>query len=285
MIRRTAPAKVNLYLHVTGRRADGYHLLDSLVAFVQDAADSIILTPAEKFSLTVSGPFAKNLPADPAENLTVKAARGFCTVTGFDPESFSLHIEKNLPLGAGLGGGSSDAAQTVHLLEEFSGRTLEHTQREELLLSLGADVPVCYRACASRMSGVGEILVEAPPLPAMPILLIWPGAHSETKAVFSAREKTYTAQSVNMPPAFSGDSALIEFLERTDNDLRDAAISLTPVIADAEEFMRMQTGCRLARMSGSGASVFGLFDTIESCRASQDKARSINGWWAQAGTL
>lgn len=285
MIRRTAPAKVNLYLHVTGRRADGYHLLDSLVAFVKDAADSITLTPAEKFSLTASGPFAKSLPAKEQDNLMVKAAQGFCAATGFNPESFSLHVEKNLPLGAGLGGGSSDAAQVVHALEEYAGISLLAEKRDALLLSLGADVPVCYRARTVRMSGIGETISEVPALPAAPILLIWPGAHSVTKAVFGAREETYSAQPVTMPASFSKTSDLAEFLSHTTNDLRDAAVSLTPVISHAEEFMRVQPGCNLARMSGSGASVFGLFDTRENCHAAQDKARLINGWWAQAGTL
>lgn len=285
MICRAAPAKVNLYLHVTGRREDGYHLLDSLVAFIDDAADQITLAPAHGFSLTTSGPFSSKLPEDSSENLMVKAAQRFCAETGIDPESFSLHIEKNIPLGAGLGGGSSDAAQTIHALENFTGIAMEPQRRNALLLSLGADVPVCYAMHTARMAGIGEEIETIPPLPCTPILLLWPDVHSDTKAVFSLREKRYQDMQIEVPQEFSDTSCLVDFLNTTRNDLRDAAISLNPVIAQAEEFMRMQPGCLLSRMSGSGASVFGLFDTTENSRIAQEQARSKTRWWAQTGTL
>jgi 4-diphosphocytidyl-2-C-methyl-D-erythritol kinase len=275
-----ARPKVNMYLHVTGRRSDGYHLLDSYVVFPDSIADIVTVEPATLFSFDATGPFAKNLPEDHSGNLMVKAADLFCSFTGFDKNGFSLNLEKNLPLGAGLGGGSSDAAQIIRALQDFSGISLDDEVLLKILVQLGADVPVCYRSSPARFQGIGDIVTPAPPPPPMAMLLLWPGAHSDTRNVFLERKAPYTENIVAMPDTFPTYAEWIAFLKKTQNDLSAAAQTLNPVIAEAERFMTVQQGCLLARMSGSGASVFGLFEDMQSCRQAAGNARMKQDWWA-----
>jgi len=268
-----APAKINLYLHVTGMREDGYHFLDSLVVFADDVADIVTVEEQDNYSIQVTGPFASSLSA---ENIVSKAANAYgkpCRIT----------LEKNIPVGAGLGGGSSDAAAAIRGLEELYGPM---KNRESALLALGADVPVCYRAMPSRFQGIGEILSGAPTLPAFHILLVWPGKATATKDVFARREKNFRGAPVLLPEAFETLDHLVEFLRQQGNDLSDAAEAITHEIGHARKFIEMQDGCLLARMSGSGSCVFGIFPDAKSCeKACRDTLLAHPAWWAKTAFI
>lgn len=280
----SAPAKINLYLHVTGKREDGYHLLDSLVVFAPDCADKIIITPWEQFSFSVSGPFAHEFSEDDlredeaSKNLIVKAAYNYKRQTGVDLK-VDIHLEKNIPMGAGIGGGSADAAATIKALEQFYAAPLPN--RERVLLSLGADVPVCYHAKPCRFEGIGENISDVPELPPLSMLIVWPDEKSPTKGVFKAYHGRHS-KPVAIPSQFSKLYDFIGFLKTTRNDLDEASKSLYPVIDEAENMVAAQKGCLLARMSGSGTSVFGLFETEQDCLAARDALQAAyKNWWVR----
>ena len=265
-----APAKINLALHVTGQRADGYHLLDSLVAFA-DIGDHVTASAARTLTLDVSGPKREGVPTDES-NLVLKAAR----LLGAD--GAHLHLEKHLPAAAGIGGGSSDAAAALRALSRLSGLPLPpDTER------LGADIPVCLAPQCQRMEGVGERITPLPPLPNTAILLVNPGVHQPTPAVF--KELT---QKTNPPlptiPAFPTANGLIAWLKNTRNDLEPPAIQGAPVIAAVLESL---SSAPLARMSGSGATCFALFETREEAEILASALRSARpeGWIAAARLL
>jgi 4-diphosphocytidyl-2-C-methyl-D-erythritol kinase len=271
-----APAKLNLSLHVTGRRADGYHLLDSLVAFA-DVGDHIRAERAGRLSLTITGPQGAGLSAG-EDNLVLRAAR----LMPGAPARITLH--KVLPVASGIGGGSADAAATLRALAGLSGLPLPSPQA---VLGLGADVPVCLHGRACRMTGVGEsVLPLAHPLPQVAVVLVNPGVALATPAVFQALERR---DNPPMPPALAalGDlPSLVAFLRQTRNDLEPAAIRLAPVIARVHAALAAQPGCVLARMSGSGATCFGLFETRDrSEAASKALQRAEPGWWVASATL
>lgn len=277
-----APAKINLFLHVNGRREDGYHLLDSLTVFSDDVTDVLSIAPADNFSFDVSGIFSAGLESD---NLVTKAVRLMEDATG-ETLRAHIHLEKNIPVGAGLGGGSSDAAAVVKLVEEIWGKPLETKTRDAILLKLGADVPVCYVGKPCRFQGVGDMISDVPPLPSFHMAMVWPNVHAATKDVFSAREQIYREAVVAILPSFNDLSAFMEFLKTTGNDLSDAAEKMYPDIRTAREAMEKTHGCLLARMSGSGSSVFGIFETKELCSAAKE---SISGqypqWWAHTSAI
>lgn len=275
-----ASAKINLYLHVTGRRSDGYHLLDSLVVFADGIRDEVTVATADKFFLSVNGPFAANLSGG---NLVEKATLLVAEACGKAP-NVRIDLQKNIPLGAGLGGGSSDAATTVRALEEIWDFSLPQQQRDELLLKLGADVPVCYQAQVARFKGIGEKITAIPTLPRFHVLLIWPGMHAETKEVFRVRPPVYLQGDVIYPPSFPSLHDFVAFLKSTSNDLTEAAEEIVPVIREARKFMEAQDGCLLARMSGSGSCVFGIFNkAVESEEAL--KAVKNPDWWAHTSII
>lgn len=276
----TAPPKINLYLHITGKRHDGYHLLDSLVVFPKDIGDVIRVESAGEFTLSVSGPFAHHAGPDEG-NLALRAYHAL------PPEMrvpVTISLEKNIPAGAGLGGGSGDAAAVVRAMEVLSGQQIPSGQREQLLLSLGADVPVCYRATPTRMQGIGDLLAPAPAMPQAHILLCWPGAPSYTKDVFRAWNQNFLPPLTAIPRLESID-ALIEFLKLTDNALSAPAQATCPVIGDALGLIAAQDGCLLSRMTGSGSCVFGLFGDDEAADAAANIAAHNPGWWVRAGRL
>lgn len=265
-----APAKINLYLHVTGRREDGLHLLDSLVVFANDVADIVTIEEADLFSFDVTGPFASSVGED---NIVVKAARAYGDIP------VKITLEKNIPVGAGIGGGSSDAGVTVRGLEELYGPM---KNRDAAMLALGADVPVCYRAAPCRFEGIGEIISNVPVLPAFHMLLIWPGKATATKDVFARREKTFRDVPVLLPEAFATLNHFIQFLKQQGNDLSDAAEAITHEIGDARKFLEVQDGCLLARMSGSGSCVFGIFEDRALCeKVRRDAGAAHPAWWVQ----
>ncbi|MBK5934498.1 4-diphosphocytidyl-2-C-methyl-D-erythritol kinase [Rhodovulum imhoffii] len=263
-----APAKINLTLHVTGRRADGYHLLDSLVVFA-DAGDRLICAPAEGLSLMVTGPRAGGVPTD-GRNLVLQAA------ALFDGPGVAITLEKNLPAAAGIGGGSSDAAATLRALAALLRRPLPAA---EAVLALGADVPVCLCPRPVRMRGVGEVISAAPEMPRMGLVLVNPGVEVPTPVVFGA-----LAEKTNPPmpdlPGWNTAADLAGWLKVQRNDLESPARLHAPVIGDVLEALAATPGCLLARMSGSGATCFGIYGTQA---AAQNAAQRLHGrWWVQA---
>jgi 4-diphosphocytidyl-2-C-methyl-D-erythritol kinase len=279
-----APAKLNLYLHVTGKRADGYHLLDSLVAFT-DIYDTLTLNPAPTLAFTADGPFAGGFgDEDPATNLVVRAARILGEAVGRDvPVAF--HLTKNLPVASGIGGGSADAAAALrglaHLwdIDPLSPAVLAVAAR------LGADIPACVAGRACFMGGIGTELAPAPALPEAGLLLINPGLGLSTPAVYKARQGDFTpSMRFDAPPADAG--ALAALLAGRRNDLTDPALSLLPMIGEVLGAIGALPDCKLARMSGSGATCFGLFaDVAAAERAGAVLKKDHAEWWVAAGRL
>jgi 4-diphosphocytidyl-2-C-methyl-D-erythritol kinase len=273
----TAHAKVNLHLHVTGRRADGYHLLDSLAVFPA-VADRLSATPAETLSLAVEGPFAAALAGE-QDNLVLRAATRLAEAHGLRTGA-RLVLHKVLPIASGIGGGSADAAAARRLRARLWNVPIP----EGLALSLGTDVPVCLAQHPARMQGVGEILVPAPRLPSFGIVLANPGRAVPTPAVFRQRAATGAGFTppATLPKAWPTAAAMATDLAATTNDLAEAAIALCPPIADVLAALATLPGCRLARMSGSGATCFALFDTPAIAAAAAARLNQP-GWWVWGG--
>ena len=271
-----APAKINLFLLVTGKRADGYHLLDSLVVFA-GAHDRLSATPSSDMSLTFGGSFGASLSTHP-DNLVLRAANALASATGMR-RAVRLHLEKNLPIASGIGGGSSDAAAALRLLSRLWAVDVP----EGLAATLGADVPVCLDPRPRRMSGIGEVLEPAPALPACGIALVNPGVALPTAAVFRARAAAFS-RPATLPRRWPDLATLAGDLAGWGNDLQAPAIALCPPIATVLASLHAQPGCRLARMSGSGATCFALFDT-EAQAAAAAAAASRHGWWCWGGGL
>jgi 4-diphosphocytidyl-2-C-methyl-D-erythritol kinase len=276
---RPAHAKVNLWLNVVGRRSDGYHLLDSLVAFV-DLADTLDVRLFDGLSLELAGPQAAGLAADP-DNLVLKAARLLADRAGVAPRA-AIRLGKHIPVAAGLGGGSADAAAALRVLSELWRVDLPEEELVDLAASLGADVPMCLAGRTALMSGIGERLQQAPALPPAAILLVNPGTALPTRDVFEARRGPFsTAVPVTQPWRDLPD--FVAALARRGNDLSDAAIALRPAIAEVLAFLRNSNGARYAAMSGSGATCFALYDSPDA--AHQASASMPPAWWRHAGTL
>ncbi|HET7882614.1 MAG TPA: 4-(cytidine 5'-diphospho)-2-C-methyl-D-erythritol kinase [Acetobacteraceae bacterium] len=272
-----APAKINLYLHVTGRRDDGYHLLDSLVVFAS-AADSLTVAAADALHLTVSGPFAAGLASEP-DNLVLRAARALAAECGVTSGG-QLVLEKNLPVASGIGGGSADAAATLRLLCRLWGVTPPPRTLAAVAAGLGADVPVCLAGRNARMGGIGERLDPAPRLPPCGIVLANPGMGVATAAVFRARTGPWS-QVPELPSAWESAPAMAADLARLGNDLQPAAIGLCPVIDDLLGALEETQDCLLARMSGSGATCFGLYpDTTAATRAAARLRHKVAWCWS-----
>lgn len=276
-----APAKVNLTLHVTGRRGDGYHLLDSLVVFA-DFGDLIRVRVARGgVTLRVTGPTAGAVP--PGEsNLVMRAAR----LAG--AEGVEITLEKHLPAAAGLGGGSSDAAATLRALRRIHGRPEPDPAVPDPAVPdpalLGADVPVCLQAVSARMSGIGDEVVPVTGIPPLPAVLVNPGVALRTPDVFAALERRDRAPMPELP-AFGGVADCAAWLAGQRNDLQEAAVGLVPVIGQVLAVLH-GSGAALARMSGSGATCFGLFSDMEDARlAARRIAAAEPGWWVRAVTL
>jgi 4-diphosphocytidyl-2-C-methyl-D-erythritol kinase len=275
-----APAKVNLFLHVLGRRPDGYHLLDSLVVFA-DVGDELCAEPAEALSLTIEGPFAWALAAEP-DNLVLRAARALAAEFGVTAGG-RLVLAKHLPVASGIGGGSADAAAALRLLCRLWHIEPDPGVLARLAGGLGADVPVCLAGRASRMAGVGERLEPAPRLPACGIVLVNPGVALATAEVFRARGGAWSAPA-ELPASWRDAAEMASDLKRQRNDLQPAAIALRPVIGEVLSVLEAAPGCLLARMSGSGATCFGLFgDAAEARRTASGLQRP--GWWCWGGRL
>ncbi|QCO04806.1 4-(cytidine 5'-diphospho)-2-C-methyl-D-erythritol kinase [Azospirillum argentinense] len=296
-IAEAAPAKLNLYLHVVGRRDDGYHELDSLVAFAE-VADRVTVQPGVARialrgadlppvgpRLAISGPFGPALMGEsPAQNLVIRAAYALAARLGREADAM-IALEKVLPIASGIGGGSADAAATLRALARLWGVPVTDQRLYEVAASLGADVPVCVAGRSCYFGGVGEVLEEAPALPETFAVLVNPGVPVPTPAVFKARQGAFSA-----PARFTGApadaTALAALLRERCNDLTEPALTVAPVIAAVLAALDDTDGCLLARLSGSGATCFGLYAAAENAAAA---ARSIQAaqprWWAKAARL
>ncbi|MGX4806388.1 4-(cytidine 5'-diphospho)-2-C-methyl-D-erythritol kinase [Bradyrhizobium guangdongense] len=284
-------AKVNLSLRVVGRRADGYHDLESVVAFA-DCADRLTLEPGSELRLATTGPLAAAC-GEASDNLVFKAAKLLAdAVPNLKLGAFAL--DKVLPVAAGIGGGSADAAAALRLLARLNNLPLDDPRLQQVALATGADVPVCLLSRACDMTGVGEQLLPLA-LPSMPCVMVNPRVPVATKDVFQALglrngELLVGATSVLGAPAWPGEGGSIadwvEVLETVANDLEAPALRIEPVIGDVLEALRSSAGVKLARMSGSGATCFAIYGAPGDAHAAAEKIRRDHpGWWVHAGTL
>jgi len=275
-----APAKVNLFLHVVGKRADGYHLLDSLAVFAA-IGDRVAATASDSLSLSLTGPFAAGLIAEP-DNLVLRAARALADAVGTAPRA-ALVLDKHLPVASGIGGGSADAAAAVRLLCRLWRVAPDQAVLRALAIRLGADVPVCLRSRPTRMGGIGERLDPAPALPECGLVLVNPGVAVATADVFRTRRAGFSPPAA-LPDGWADAASMAATLRDLGNDLEPPAIALCSVIADVLAALRTRPDCLLARMSGSGATCFGLFpDAAAAQRAAAALVRP--GWWCWGGGL
>lgn len=277
-----APAKINLTLRVLGRREDGYHELESLVAFA-DVADKLDLEPGDAATLEISGPYAAACGAI-GDNLVIKACAALGErIPGLKAGRFLL--DKQLPVAAGIGGGSADAAAALRLLVRTNGLARDDERLADAALATGADVPVCLHATARIMQGVGERLSAPVALPELPAVLVNPGVPLATRAVFAtfAGSQGSTSPLKNLPRTRDD---MIEFLTRHGNDLTQAAIACAPAVSDALIALRALPGIQLARMSGSGPTCFALFRSSgEAQAAARRLAAEHKNWWVRATML
>jgi 4-diphosphocytidyl-2-C-methyl-D-erythritol kinase len=281
-----APAKVNLTLRVIRRRADGYHEIESLVAFA-DFGDRLSFSRSGKLGLAVRGPAAA-AAGKGDDNLVLKAARALAArrpgiVLG------AFHLDKRLPVAAGLGGGSADAAAALRLLAQANRIPRDDPDLYAAASATGADVPICLDPRARIMRGIGELLSDPLALPPLPAMLVNPGRALPTKSVFAGWKSAGVASAgldvAAVTKATSRDQ-LFALLAAQSNDLEAPAIALQPVVAETLALLRELPGCRLARMSGSGATCFALFATAAAAR---EAVKTVRGkrpqWWARAGGL
>lgn len=281
-----APAKINFYLHVGPVRADGLHDLASLFVFAADG-DRITAAPARDISLTIEGPYAPALSRFPVEtNLVFRAARALQAASGATSGA-AISLDKRLPIAAGVGGGSADAAATLRALAALWDVSLPTETMRRLAFSLGADVPACLSRRPVYVGGAGERVAPGPVLPPLWVCLVNPRVETPTGPIFRAFDR---ANPSPPPPARPTPSriaslgALSDFLSSTRNDLEPFAILRNSVIGLARDFVAGCPGARFARMSGSGSTVFGLFsDGVSAIRAA--RAASARGWWALAAPI
>lgn len=281
-----APAKVNLTLRILGRRDDGYHDLESLVVFA-DEADALDLEPGGAASLVVDGPTAA-ASGDIGDNLVLKATRALAErVPGLATGRFRLL--KRLPVAAGLGGGSSDAAAALRLLARLNGLGGDDPRLMDAARATGADVPVCLDPRARLMRGIGEVLSAPLALPRLAAVMVNPRVAVPTKDVFGkiglARGERRGGATAD-PGDLAGLDAVIACMSAAPNDLEPPAVALQPVIAEVLDGMRRCIGCRIARMSGSGATCFALFKTPARASAAATALTAFRpAWWVCATTL
>jgi 4-diphosphocytidyl-2-C-methyl-D-erythritol kinase len=278
-----APAKINLYLHVTESRSDGYHGIDSLVAFAS-VGDEIRVELAATLSLVVHGPFATGLDADPTHNLVWRAATLLAERLGRAPGA-AITLVKNLPVASGIGGGSSDAAAALRALS-LLWRNDDLASLGELSAILGADVPACLVGRPLQIGGIGEILEPAAALPTLAIVLVNPNIPLPTASVFRAFRGPFSPRAPPLSFSPIEPMALAQTLAARRNDLTAPAVGLVPMIGDVLECLESARGAWLARMSGSGATCFALFASSGEAEAA---ARQIQArrpeWWTASGTL
>lgn len=272
-----ARAKVNLFLHVTGRRADGYHLLESMVVFPA-LGDRLEAEPSARLSLTIDGPFAAALGAG-ADNLVIRAAAALSAGRGA-----ALKLTKSLPVAAGIGGGSADAGAALRLLTRLWGESADAAAAAAP--ALGADVPMCLGQQPALVFGAGEMLTPAPGFPGFAIVLANPMRPLATAEVFAALETRANPPAPAVPERFASLADLADWLRALRNDLEGPALARLPVIGGMLAAIAGTDGCRLTRMSGSGATCFGLYDDLDAARRAADDLRAAEpAWWVAAAPV
>ncbi len=274
-----APAKVNLFLHVGPLQPDGYHPLVSLVAFA-DIGDRLSATPADRLSLTVDGAFAGALEGE-ADNLVLRVLRRLGEAAECGEPPLAIRLDKRLPVAAGLGGGSADAGAALKLARDALGLALDEGDLARIAGGVGADGPMCLYARAAWAEGRGERLTFEPSLPRLPALLVNPGVASPTGAVYRAFDAgPPSAADRPAPPSDWSPGAVLDWLGEQRNDLQAVAVALQPRIGEALAEVAALPGARLVRMSGSGATVFALFDSQSAATAAAATLRGRRpGWW------
>jgi 4-diphosphocytidyl-2-C-methyl-D-erythritol kinase len=272
-----APAKINLTLNVTGKREDGYHLLHSLVYFA-DFGDLITLKPNDTFKFTMES-YIEGIPNND-DNLIVKTAKKLAH--HYDQNlNCHIHCEKQIPMGAGLGGGSTDAAATAKALFKFWDISPDTEELNKILLSLGADIPVCYHAKPCVFEGIGEIIKPLPNAPELYAVLVHPKQHSSTPTVFKNFEQNFSTK-----PELKNNENILEFIKSYDNDLTSSAVKSLPVIQEALNTISQTKDCLISRMSGSGSCCFGLYETKEKSQRAEEKIKTENpDWWVKSVVL
>lgn len=280
-----APAKVNLALHVTRRRDDGYHDLESLVVFA-DVADELQARPASADSLSIGGPFATGLAAGET-NLVSRAVAAFrARWPSAVDTGLALHLTKNLPVAAGIGGGSADAAAALRLMAGLSSQAIAVAELADMAAGLGADVPACLVSTPLVARGVGEVLAPLPDFPALHLVLVNPMVPLATADVFRRLRAHDNYPLPELPAPLTRPAQLGLWLAETRNDLQPPAVKLVPVIGDIIAHLAETQGCILARMSGSGATVFGLFGSSGQAHQAAQVMRGANpDHWVAAAPL
>jgi len=280
VLRELAPAKINLYLHVTGKRADGYHLLDSLVVFA-DMGDKLEVSASDDIGFAVTGAFAKQVPPD---NSVIRASRALRAHAGI-AKGAKLTLHKNLPVGAGIGGGSADAGAALRLLMRFWQLEIPPAEMHSIAVSLGADVAACLRSGSLYMSGIGEEIDEGPAITQLHAVLVNPGKTLLTADIFAAYKGGFSARSAR-PQVFATSFDCVEFLRVHKNDLQETALTQLPEIRGVLSELEAENDCVLARMSGSGPTCFGLFFSLASAQACATRLAAAHpDWWIQAVTV
>lgn len=283
-----APAKINLFLHITGKRDNGYHELESLISFA-DFGDNLHIEDAEDLSFSTQGAFDKSFKKSEidttpnSKNIIIKTLWALAELAGRDPK-LKIALEKNLPLAAGIGGGSADAAAMARYL--VGVWNIPHNSTlDEVLLSLGADVPVCFYNQSAFVSGIGENIKPAPSMPKIHAVLVNPRQSCSTQDIFEKFNSGYR-KTIDLPNSFDSAQDLCTFLKSQHNDLEDAAIRNIPAIYDILTLLDDFDGGMLARMSGSGATCFGIFETEDQAiKAKKELRQSHPDWWIKAGAL
>jgi len=289
------PAKINLYLHVTGKREDGYHFLDTLIAFT-DVYDEVDIKPADKFSLKISGEFS-HLVENDENNIVTRAAKLMAKECGNDV-NVSINLVKNIPVGAGLGGGSGDAAATLILLNEIFKAGLSQEKLTEIGLKLGADVPIFINRHAAFVAGIGDKITNTVNLPELYAVLVYPHKPLSTKKVFTSLHSSEGVLESNVYNKDISNSQAwimkqiqndvtgkdwISFLKQNHNDLENPAIKLLPEIKDLIVELSELEGCAFARMSGSGSTCFAIFESKQQAEISAVLLQKVHsGFWVRA---
>ena len=280
-VRVRAPAKLNLFLHVGDKRADGYHALQSLVAFA-DAGDELELTPSSELTLKLTGPFGAQIPRGNA-NLVLKAAQALSELHSDTALGAAILLEKNLPVAAGIGGGSADAAATLRALNVLWGLNRSEGELVDLAHSLGSDVPACVLSRPCWMEGRGEHVSAVAPLPPLDLVLVNPGVLLPTAGVFGSLNARTGASAMAPPVRIETLWDLVAYLEDSGNDLEPPATHIQPEIDHVLEALHHEPGCVFAQMSGSGATCFGLFNDREYAEGGAGRiAQDHPQWWVKA---
>ncbi len=274
-----AAAKVNLALHVTGRLSNGYHQLDSLVTFTE-FGDLISVEPADDLCLSISGPFSKTLSLRD-DNLVLVAAHAVqksAIELGYSPRGADIHLVKNLPIASGIGGGSADAAATLNALCAFWQIDKSKIDLHQIAQKLGADVPMCLASTPLRATGIGDE-IEPVTLPALDIVMVNPGIEISTPEIFRALKST-TSPPLPRLENITTVTGLVDWLNETQNDLQAVADTIEPEILTVLDALMENQDCLFARMSGSGATCFGIFSTPELAdTAARNLAQIFPSWW------